>query len=135
MTLPDPDAPLRLADAARLFGFKLAALRTEKRKGRLSVSNIAGKDYTTPSDIRRMVELCRDQTKAPAYGCDPRAEKATETAPPSGSLETETIKKAQAAAAMTARALKQSSRNPLPRNTPPSELARVIPLTSRSPTR
>ena len=40
--IPDRGALLRLADAAEAFGFKLATLRTEARRGRLAISEIAG---------------------------------------------------------------------------------------------
>ncbi|WP_238193793.1 excisionase [Methylobacterium frigidaeris] len=57
------DAPLRLADAARLAfpagGMTAASLRREAAKGRLSIERIAGKDFTTLAAIERMRELCR----------------------------------------------------------------------------
>ncbi|WP_245447491.1 excisionase [Methylobacterium sp. 17Sr1-1] len=57
------DAPLRLADAARLAfpagGMTAASLRREAAKGRLTIERIAGKDFTTLAAIERMRELCR----------------------------------------------------------------------------
>ena len=63
VTRPDPDMPLRLDDAAKHSGLPVSALRTEKRKGRLAVARIAGKDFTTLADIQRMFDLCREQAK------------------------------------------------------------------------
>jgi hypothetical protein len=61
--LIDSDSPLRLHDAARIAfphgGMSVSALRREAQRGRLVISRIAGKDFTTINDIRRMVELCR----------------------------------------------------------------------------
>jgi hypothetical protein len=57
------DAPLRLADAARLAfpagGMTAAGLRREAARGRLTIERIAGKDFTTLAAIERMRVLCR----------------------------------------------------------------------------
>jgi hypothetical protein len=57
------DAPLRLADAARLAfpagGMTAASLRREAAKGRLAIERIVGKDFTTLAAIERMRVLCR----------------------------------------------------------------------------
>lgn len=59
----DPDAPLRLADAAALAfpggGMTVCGLRREAAKGRLAIMRIAGKDWTTLKAIREMMERCR----------------------------------------------------------------------------
>jgi hypothetical protein len=58
-----PDTPLRLAVAAALAfpdgSMTASGLRRESARGRLVVERIAGKDYTTFSNIARMRELCR----------------------------------------------------------------------------
>src|ERR1700761_2950429 len=67
----DPDAPLRLSVAAKLAfpdgSMTASGLRREAAKGRLVIERIAGKDFTTLYDIKRMRELCRVQAKEP--GC------------------------------------------------------------------
>jgi hypothetical protein len=59
-----PDTPLRLSVAAAMAfpdgSMTASGLRREKARGRLIVERIAGKDYTTLADIKRMRELCRD---------------------------------------------------------------------------
>src|SRR5271163_1257404 len=56
---PDPSAPMRLADAAALFGLTASGLRTEARRGNLVISRVAGKDWVTKAEIERMFERCR----------------------------------------------------------------------------
>jgi hypothetical protein len=67
----DDNAPLRLSEAAALAfphgGMTAAGLRREAARGRLAVSRIAGKDYTTLAAIRGMTEQCRVEPKA--HGC------------------------------------------------------------------
>src|SRR5947209_13284627 len=64
----NPDAPLRLSIAAKLAfpdgSMTVSGLRREAARGRLRLERIAGKDFTTLADIKRMRELCRVQTKA-----------------------------------------------------------------------
>ena len=71
------DMPLRLADAAALAfphgGMTASGLRREAAKGRLAVSRIAGKDYTSLAAIRVMIERCRINPKA--QGCHSSARK------------------------------------------------------------
>jgi hypothetical protein len=61
----DLDTPLRLCDAAVVGfpqgGMTAAGLRREARRGRLVIERVAGKDYTTLGNIKRMRELCRVQ--------------------------------------------------------------------------
>src|SRR5262245_38730239 len=68
--------PLRLDTAARLAfpdgSMTAAGLRREARRGRLVVSRVAGKDYTTLEAIRGMIVKCRVEPKAPDYGCSPQ---------------------------------------------------------------
>jgi hypothetical protein len=56
------DTPLRLKEAAEIAfpngGMTVHGLRRENKRGRLDISRIANKDYTTLGNIRRMIELC-----------------------------------------------------------------------------
>jgi hypothetical protein len=63
------DAPLALTlkDAAERYGFTVATLRAEIARGRLTRYRIGKKDWTTPADIREMIEQCRVEPKAPAF--------------------------------------------------------------------
>ncbi|MGA3063432.1 MAG: hypothetical protein ABSD90_09420 [Methylocystis sp.] len=119
MSLPDLDAPLRLADAARMFGLKVATLRTEKRKGRLEVSRVAGKDFTTVSAIHRMFERCRETPREPGCGSALPAETKAEKSPKPliGSSSTADAKLALDAALLSAKRLKSGSPNTSPANT------------------
>jgi hypothetical protein len=45
-----------------------SGLRREASRGRLVIERIAGKDYTTLSNVERMRELCRVEVKVPDYG-------------------------------------------------------------------
>jgi len=73
MTLDQPtapeDAPLRLAVAAKIAfpdgSIGASGLRREASKGRLTIERVAGKDFTTLRDIKRMRELCRVEAKEP----------------------------------------------------------------------
>jgi hypothetical protein len=76
MTVPDngappvnPDAPLRLSDAAKLAfpmgGMTASGLRREAARGRLDIERIAGKDFTTLRAIEEMRQRCRVTPKAP----------------------------------------------------------------------
>jgi hypothetical protein len=47
VTQAEANTPLRLVDAAALFGLSASALRTEARHGRLVISRVAGKDFVT----------------------------------------------------------------------------------------
>src|SRR6266436_274914 len=66
-----PDAPLRLSIAAKLAfpdgSMTVSGLRREAARGRLRIERIAGKDFTTLEEIKRMRELCRVQAKE--LGC------------------------------------------------------------------
>lgn len=72
-----PDTPLRLNVAAKLAfpdgSMSASGLRREASRGRLVIERIAGKDYTTLSNIERMRELCRVETRVPGCGSGQRA--------------------------------------------------------------
>jgi hypothetical protein len=57
---------ITLADAAQHFGFTVSTLRAEAGRGRLTIYKIGKRYYTTPNDIREMVEKCRVEQRAPA---------------------------------------------------------------------
>src|SRR5882724_8217524 len=65
------DAPLRLSTAAKLAfpdgSMTASGLRREAARGRLRIERIAGKDFTTLDEIKKMRELCRVQAKE--LGC------------------------------------------------------------------
>ena len=50
---------MSLAEAAARIGVSVNALRSEYRKGRLTVRQIGKNYYVTPDDLTRMVERCR----------------------------------------------------------------------------
>jgi len=58
--------PITLADAAQHFGFTVWTLRAEAGRGKLAIYKIGKRFYTTPGDIKQMVEACRVEPKAPA---------------------------------------------------------------------
>ncbi|WP_210200201.1 hypothetical protein [Mesorhizobium carmichaelinearum] len=60
------DEPVTLAEACRLFfGGRLSpsALRTEAAKGRLTITQIARKDFVTRRAIEEMMVACRRPVK------------------------------------------------------------------------
>ncbi len=104
----DNDA-ITLKDAASHFGFKVATLRAEAGRGRLVIYKIGKRYYTTPADIREMVNQCRVDQKARDF---------TLTRTASNSLSaTDRASSAQAAARETALRLRSSSRNTLATST------------------
>jgi hypothetical protein len=72
---PDPDAPLRLAAAAKiafpLGGISASSLRREAKRGRLAIEIVAGKQFTTLRAIERMREACRVDPAEPGCGFRP----------------------------------------------------------------
>jgi hypothetical protein len=102
-----PDAPVRLADAAKLAfpfgGMTASGLRREAQRGRLVIMRIAGKDFTTLSAIEEMKTACRVPANQPGFGCAQQ----TKTEPQHGSSSTAASSSAQAAALMLVQKLKQ----------------------------
>ena len=94
---------ITLKDAAQHFGFKVSTLRAEHERGRLTIYRIGKKDYTTPADIREMVQKCRVVQKGQGFTLT-RDES-------NGSSETDRVLSALAAARETVAALKKPSRN------------------------
>jgi hypothetical protein len=117
-----PETPLRLAEAAELRGLTVASLRTEAKRGRLTIWRVAGKDWTSLAEIDRMFERCRVPAKAPDSGSvQPDA---TNPAPssrtPDGSSRTADASLALAAALATAKRLKDGSPPTSQRNMSPN---------------
>ena len=95
--------PITLKDAAQHFKLTVLTLRAEAWRGNLSIYKIGKRYYTTPADIRSMVEKCRVEQKARDFTLIRSAS--------SGSSETERTASALAAANETVLRLKNSSRN------------------------
>ena len=135
-----PDTPLRLKVAAAIAypdgSMTASGLRKEAGRGRLVIERTAGKDYTTLAAIEEMRRLCQLHPKDHACGSARSGETdaAASPTPASTSSETESIKRAQAAAEMIVTALKGASK---PTSTGSTlrrrERARVIPIKSLSP--
>jgi len=54
---------ITLKDAAQHFGFTVWTLRAEADRGRLTIYKIGKRFYTTPADIKEMIQLCRVDQK------------------------------------------------------------------------
>jgi len=125
-----PDTPLRLATAAKLAfpdgSITAKSLRGEAKRGRLRITRIAGKDFTTLAAIKRMIEECHVPQSRPAstFANAPAAN-------PSTSSSTVDARSALAAAQNAREKLKKLSPATSPTNTPPNG-ATVIPLASPS---
>jgi hypothetical protein len=114
--LPVPeDAPLRLAEAAKIAfpdgSISASGLRREASKGRLTIERVAGKDFTTLQDIKRMRELCRVKAKERVSNFVPNDGIAAASSPitPPGASATVTETLAQAALNRTLPELSKSS--------------------------
>jgi hypothetical protein len=110
------DDAITLKDAASHFGYTVSTLRAEADRGRLTIYKIGKRYYTTPNDIREMVQKCRVDQKGRAFTLIRGGN--------SGSSETERASSALAAAKETAEKLKRSSRNTLATSTNPSRQVR-----------
>jgi hypothetical protein len=104
------DEPMRLQDIVRVAfphgGMTVSGLRKEAGRGRLVIERIAGRDYTTMADIRRMRELCRVQPKVLDFTSALR-EVEKENTTSSSTLPTDDTKRAQDAAEQIFEGLKQ----------------------------
>jgi hypothetical protein len=107
---------LRLKEAIEIAfprgGMTVSGLRREAQKGRLEISRIAGKDWTTLSAIKDMMEKCRVQPREPASGFAPAAgmPPAPLSSMPDESSRTRDIELALASARETLRKLKENCR-------------------------
>ena len=98
----DQDA-ITLKDAASHFGFTVSTLKAEAGRGRLTIYKIGKRYYTTPADIREMVNQCRVEQKGRAFTLIRGAD--------SGLSETDRASSAQAALNETMLRLRNSSLN------------------------
>lgn len=110
MSAVETERPMRLLDAARAVMGEdtpsAAWLRRQASEGKLALWRIAGKDYTTPTAIREMVQLCRAKQKELGSGyVQPQT-----SAKPHGLSSTEESRFALDALRQTAKRLKESSR-------------------------
>lgn len=125
------ERPMRLLDAARsVMGDDTPSanwLRRQAAEGRLAIWRIAGKDFTTPTAIREMLDKCRAKQKASASGYGQPQTNATLP----GSSSTEESKYALDALRQTAKRLKESSRTTSRAATRLGASADVIPYQSR----
>jgi hypothetical protein len=94
---------ITLKDAAQHFGFTVWTLRAEAERGRLTIYKIGKRYYTTPADIREMVNQCRVDRKGRDFTLIRGGD--------SGSSATERASSALAAANETVLRLRNSSRN------------------------
>lgn len=100
---------ITLKDAASHFGYTVSTLRAEADRGRLTIYKIGKRYYTTPADIRDMVQKCRVELKGHGFTLTRSVS--------SGSSETERALSARARAQETVTRLKNSSRNTLATST------------------
>ena len=114
--MTDDEKPIKLKEAAKRFGFTVSTLRAEASRGRLTTYMIGGCLYTTPADIRGMVEKCRVEPKA--HGVILIRNESN------GSSATERASSALAAANETVLRLKSISRNISPISISPKRQAR-----------
>lgn len=99
---------ITLKDAALHFGFSVYTLRTEADRGRLTIYKIGKRYYTTPADVKGMIQLCRVEQKALDFTSIRAAN--------SGPSETDRHISALAAARESVERLKNSSRTTLGKN-------------------
>ena len=99
---------ITLKDAAQHFGLSVWTLRAEADRGRLTIYKIGKRYYTTPADVKEMIQQCRVEQKVQDFTSIRRAV--------SSSSETERASSALAAANEIALRLKNSSRNTLGKN-------------------
>lgn len=96
---------ITLKDAAQHFGYSVYTLRAEADRGRLAIYKIGKRYYTTPADIKEMVNQCRVDQKVRGFTSIRREI--------NGPSETERVSSALAAANESAQRLKNSSKNTL----------------------
>jgi hypothetical protein len=141
--IPDkikPDTPLPLKLAAKIAfptgTMTVSGLRNEIRNGHLQASKVAGRIWTTLTDIKRMMQQCQikeadDLVKVRNYTCaKPRDQEvggdgSSSTAPPAAS----TLKEAQEHLNQIAQQLRRRSLPISPKNTSPTS-AKVVRIKS-----
>jgi hypothetical protein len=111
-----------------------SGLRREAGRGRLDITRIAGKDYTTLRAIEEMRVLCRVPPKVPASDFGQHERTKPDFTPRDGSSSTTAGNNLPLAAA---RKIVEELKERYPTTSPKSTKrhdATVIPLSSRSPT-
>jgi hypothetical protein len=96
---------ITLKDAAQHFGFTIWTLRAEADRGRLTIYKIGKRYYTTPHDVKEMIQQCRVEQKGQDFISIRNAS--------NSSSETDRASSALAAAKETALRLRNSSRTTL----------------------
>ena len=116
-TAMDKDTPQRLAVVAAQFGLTAGALRTEAKRGRLVISRVAGRDWTSVAEVQGMFGLCRVTPEAPTYGSGQPVGEVRAPSAQSGSLRTPDVSIALASAWTAVQRLKGCSPTTSPVNT------------------
>lgn len=116
MSLTGDNDAITLKDAADHFGFTVSTLRAEAKRGRLEIYMIGKRHYTTPANIREMVQQCRVAPKDRAFTLTRDAA--------NSSSGTDRASSALAAAQETVLRLRNSSRSTLATNTSQNRRAR-----------
>lgn len=106
---PD-DAPMRLSEAVAIFGrvlpISVPMLRTEIKKGRLTPSEVAGKFFVTPAQLKELFKPCPAAPRVRAS-----ISSNAPAAIPSGSSVTASMSGPQAALSLALDRLRGSSPN------------------------
>ena len=126
-------APVRLTVIAARLGLTPDALRKEARRGRLAISRVGGKDWTTEAAVMEMFEKCRVEPKAPAFTSVPRASVSASAIPASGSSSTGEASVALASALATVSRLRERY-SPTSRKNTSRRAANVLSPKFGSPT-
>jgi hypothetical protein len=116
VTLPAEDDPVTLREACDIVfrgTITPATLRSESRRGKLTIRRIGRVDFVTLRAVRKLMGEDECQDDANRHGSTGEPTKA------SGSSEMERSRNAQAAAMATAQALKKHSRTTSQRSSPP----------------
>ena len=109
------DDPISLKTAAVDFNLSVGVLKASGLRGDLAIYKLGTRYYTTPTAIRKWVESCRVDQKAPGFTLTRGAS--------NGLSETDRVSSALAAASETVQRLKSSSRNTLATSTSPKRQA------------
>jgi len=103
----DPDMPMPLSKAAKLFSEPVSTLRIGRNRGMLDTFRLGNREYTTLRAIKRMVERCQEREKARLSSLRPCKGES-----PSGPSGTTSGQEALDAALMIAKELRESGKAP-----------------------
>lgn len=132
----DQDSPLSLQEAADILlrGLvKAATLRAAAARGELIVEKLGKRIVTTPADIERWRQSCRDRVKVQGsiYSQSSTSNQGM-SGQPFGLSETEAARLSQDAALARVKKLKEGSRNTSQQNTSqPAASVHYLPLGSQ----